>query len=244
MQAILAAANEHNMLIQIHLHETQQEVEDSVALYGMRPIARLQKLGLLQPNLQCVHMVALNDADLTLLKASGAAVVHCPESNLKLASGFCPTAKILAHDIPMAIGTDGAASNNDLDMLGEMRTAALIAKAFAQDAAAFSAQEVFDCATINGAKMLRKEHQVGSLEVGKQADIVALDWCSIELQPLYDPISQLVYATHREQVTQVWIGGQQVVQDRIPCGIDLASLQQNILHWQTEVKRVTQGIRS
>jgi 5-methylthioadenosine/S-adenosylhomocysteine deaminase len=241
LRAVTAAAHEQDWLVQIHLHETQQEVDDSLAQYGLRPIARLHELGVLQPNLQCVHMVALNEEDLRLIQASGAGVVHCPESNLKLASGFAPTAQIVAHQIPMAIGTDGAASNNDLDLFGEMRTAALIAKAVAHDAGALSAQTVFDCATIEGARMLRKEHQLGSLEVGKQADIVALDWRDLELQPIYDPVSQLVYATHREQVQQVWIGGRQVVQDRIPCGIDLASLQQNILHWQEEVKRVTQG---
>ena len=241
MQAILKAASEHDLLVQIHLHETQHEVEQSLAQYGMRPIRRLHQLGLLQPRLQCVHMVALNEEDLNLLERSGASVVHCPESNLKLASGICPATDILARGISLAIGTDGAASNNDLDMIGEMRTAALIAKAATLNAEALSAQQVFDCATREGAKQLRQAHQLGSLEVGKQADIVALDWRSIELQPLYDPVSQLVYATQREQVAQVWIGGQQVVKDRLPCGIDLAPLRDNILHWQTEVKRSTRG---
>lgn len=126
-------------------------------------------------------------------------------------------------------------------MISEMRTAALIAKGVTQNAEALKAQQVFDCATIHGAQLLRQENQIGSLEVGKQADLVALDWRSIELQPIYHPISQLVYATQREQVAQVWIGGQQVLKDRCPTGIDMASLLQDILQWQVEVKRVTQG---
>ena len=241
LTAVLEAATAHDMLIQMHVHETQHEVDQSMAQFGVRPIARLHTLGLLQPRLQCVHMVALDANDLSLMQHSGAAVVHCPESNLKLASGFCPVTDLLSHNIPLAIGTDGAASNNDLDMISEMRTAALIAKGSTRDAQAFSAQQAFDCATLQGAQILRQGHRIGSLEVGKQADIVALDWRSIELQPIYNPISQLVYATQREQVVQVWIEGQQVLKDRNPTGIDLASLQQNILHWQAEVQRVTRG---
>lgn len=241
LTAVLEAAASHDMLMQIHLHETQHEVDESITRYGVRPITRLHQLGLLQPRLQCVHMVALTDDDLLLMQNSGAAVVHCPESNLKLASGFCPVTNIQQHHIPLAIGTDGAASNNDLDMISEMRTAALIAKGVTQNAEALKAQQVFDCATIHGAQLLRQENQIGSLEVGKQADLVALDWRSIELQPIYHPISQLVYATQREQVAQVWIGGQQVLKDRCPTGIDMASLLQDILQWQVEVKRVTQG---
>lgn len=241
LKRVRDTAQKHQLFIQIHLHETEQEVAQSQAQYGMRPIARLQQLGILGPQLQCVHMVALNDDDLNQVAAAGAGIVHCPESNLKLASGFCPVQQILEHDIPLALGTDGAASNNDLDLISEMRTAALIAKATAQDAEALSAQQVFDCATLSGARMLGQAHRLGSLEVGKEADVVALDWRSIELQPIYNPISQLVYATQREQVVQVWIGGQRVLQDRQPCGIHLDTLKQNILHYQQSVQRVIQG---
>lgn len=241
---IISTAQRHQMRVQIHLHETQHEVTQSVHQFGLRPIARLQQLGLLQPNLQCVHMVALDDSDLEMIKRSGAAIVHCPESNLKLASGFCRVHDIVQHGIPLALGTDGAASNNDLDMISEMRTAALIAKAVTHNAEAFSAQQAFDSATRVGAELLGLSDQIGSLEVGKQADIVALDWRSLELQPIYNPVSQLVYATQREQVAQVWIAGQQVLTNRQPSGLDLVSLQQNILHWQQAVQRVTQGAQS
>ena len=158
--------------------------------------------------------------------------MHCPESNLKLASGFCPVAKCLEAGINVALGTDGSASNNDLDMLGEMRTAALIGKAIAGDASAIPAMTALRMATINGAKALGLEKQIGSLEVGKFADVIAIDLSALETQPLYCPISQIVYAANRNQVTDVWVAGQHLLKSRELTTFDMHELQHNIEKWQ------------
>ena len=161
--------------------------------------------------------------------------MHCPESNLKLASGFCPVAKCLAAGVNVAIGTDGAASNNDLDMLGEMRTAALIGKAVAQDARAIPAMTALRMATINGAKALGLEHKIGSLEIGKAADVIAIDLGELETLPLYCPISQIVYAASRHQVTDVWVAGEQLLSSRHLTTFDMAELKAIAAKWQTRL---------
>jgi 5-methylthioadenosine/S-adenosylhomocysteine deaminase len=165
--------------------------------------------------------------------------VHCPESNLKLASGFCPVAKCLEAGINVALGTDGSASNNDLDMLGEMRTAALIGKAVAGDASAIPAMTALRMATINGAKALGLEKQIGSLEVGKFADVIAIDLNALETQPLYCPISQIVYAANRNQVSDVWVAGQHLLKSRELTTFDMTELQNNIEKWQLRLAEKT-----
>ena len=180
LQKLLTFANELDLTIHMHVHETAFEVADETAKKGMSPLQRLDDLGLLSPSFIAVHMTQLSEADIAGVAASGAHIVHCPESNLKLASGFCPVAACLDAGINVALGTDGSASNNDLDMLGEMRTAALLAKAVSADAAAVSAAQALEMASLNGARALGLDHEIGSLKIGKAADVVAIDVSEIE----------------------------------------------------------------
>ncbi len=228
-------ADELELQLHMHLHETAQEVKDQLAQTGQTPIQRLHSLGLLSPSFIAVHMTQLSAEDIKLFADSGAHIVHCPESNLKLASGFCPLAQCLNAGINVALGTDGAASNNDLDMFGEMRSAALLAKAVSGDASAVPAKTILQMATINGAKALGIEQLTGSLTVGKAADVVAIDLSEIETQPLYDPVSQIVYAANRNQVTDVWVAGKQLLKQRALTTINLTELQKKINIWQKKL---------
>jgi 5-methylthioadenosine/S-adenosylhomocysteine deaminase len=214
MQKIAMLAHEMDMPIHIHLHETAQEVSDSIKQYGCRPTQRLMDLGLLSPLTQTVHMTQIDDSDISLLQASGAHVVHCPESNLKLASGFCPVDRLLKAGVNVAIGTDGAASNNDLDLFSEVKTAALLAKAVAGDATALSAHAALRMATLNGARALGQDEQIGSLEIGKSADITAIDLGELAMQPVYNPASQLIYTHSGQAVTHVWVEGKCLLKNR------------------------------
>lgn len=214
LQKISMLAQELDAPIQIHLHETAGEIADSLRDFGKRPAQRLMDLGLLSPLTQCVHMTQVEDSDIALLQESGAHVIHCPESNLKLASGFCPAHRLLQAGVNVALGTDSAASNNDLDLFSEMKTAALLGKAVAGDAAAIDAHTALRVATLNGAKAMGLEEQIGSLEVAKAADITALDMSELEAQPLYDPISQLVYTNSARRVSHVWVGGKALLLSR------------------------------
>ena len=213
LQKMAVLAQEMDMPIHIHLHETAQEISDSMRQYGQRPTERLAELGFLSPLVQCVHMTQITPKDIQLLQETGAHVVHCPQSNLKLASGFCPVQHLLDEGINVALGTDGAASNNDLNLLGELKTAALLAKAVAQDAAALSAHAALRMATFNGAKALGLDDKIGSLEVGKAADITAIDMSGIAMQPIYQPISQLVYTQSGQQVSHVWVEGKALLKN-------------------------------
>ncbi|MBK1644360.1 N-ethylammeline chlorohydrolase [Thiocapsa imhoffii] len=230
-QRIRALADELEVPIHIHLHESRDEIRQSLQQYGERPIARLDQLGLIGPGLVAVHMTQLEDEEIRLLAATGAHVVHCPESNLKLASGFCPVAALSDAGVQVAIGTDGAASNNDLNLIGEMRTAALLGKGVAGSAAALPASEVLRMATINGARALGLDSEIGSLEPGKSADLVALDLRDSHTQPLYNPVSQLVYAADQHQVRQVWIRGQQVLRDGQPTRLDAEQILASAQAW-------------
>lgn len=214
MQKVLTLAEETDTPIQIHLHETAFEVDDAVVRTGVRPFARLQQMGLMSPSLQTVHMTQLTDDEIATLAATGTHVLHCPESNLKLASGFCPVAKLVEAGVNVALGTDGAASNNDLDMWSEMRTAALLAKGVSLNPAVVPADTALQMATRNGAKALGIDHLCGSLEAGKAADLIAVKMTGIEMEPAFHPVSQLVYATGRQQVTHSWVDGVCLMQDR------------------------------
>ncbi|MCR8924255.1 TRZ/ATZ family hydrolase [Dasania sp. GY-MA-18] len=233
---IATLAAELDIGIQIHCHETQQEVDDALAKDGERPLARLNRLGLLGPSTQLVHMTALNHADIELVRQSGAHVVHCPASNLKLASGFCPTHQLMEHNINVALGTDGAASNNNLDLFSEMHTAALLAKAVSGNAAAVSDWQALEMATLAGAKALGLQHKIGSLEAGKQADFIAIDMSNIEQQPIYQPISQMVYTHNASNVQHSWVAGQQVLRNRQPTQINLARLVQKAQQWRDKIQ--------
>jgi 5-methylthioadenosine/S-adenosylhomocysteine deaminase len=203
--AVLAA--ELDLPVHIHVHETRDEVERSVAEHHVRPLERLGRLGLLGPGLIAVHSVHLEPDEVQALARHGCSVVHCPSSNLKLASGFAPVGALRRAGVNVALGTDGAASNNRLDLLQEMRTAALLAKAVAGSAEALPAHEALRAATLAGAHALGLGERIGSLQPGKAADVVAVDLGAPELQPCYDPVSHLVYSAGREHVSDVWVAG-------------------------------------
>ncbi len=228
-------ADSLNVPIHMHVHETAAEVEQMQTRYGRRPLALLDELGLLSPRLLAVHMTQLTAVEIDRVAATGVHVVHCPESNMKLASGFCPVARLQAAGVNVALGTDGAASNNDLNLFGEMRSAALLGKAVAGDAAALPAHRVLRMATLNGARALGLERDIGSLEPGKWADIIAVDLATIEAEPVYQPISQLVYATGRHQVTDVWVAGQRLLQRRELTTLDLQAITGRVRAWRDKI---------
>ena len=214
LEKIRVIADELDAAIHMHVHETAFEVHQAVEQNAERPVARLARLGLLGPRFQAVHMTQISDDDLAMLVESNSSVIHCPESNLKLASGFCPVERLWQAGVNVAVGTDGAASNNDLDLLGETRTAALLAKAVAGSATALDAHRALRMATLNGARALGIESDTGSIEIGKAADLVAFDLSGLAQQPVYDPVSQLIYATGRDCVKHLWVGGKQLLDDR------------------------------
>jgi 5-methylthioadenosine/S-adenosylhomocysteine deaminase len=224
-------ANELDLPVHMHVHETAGEIADALLASGERPIARLKRLGLLTRQLLAVHMTCLDEQDIEMATEGGISVVHCPESNMKLASGICRVAEIAGKGINVCLGTDGAASNNNLSMLGEMRSAALLGKITAADASALSAPEILAMATINGARALGMEDQIGSLEPGKWADICCVDMHALHMQPLYDPISQLVFCAESHDVCDVWIGGRQLMDTRRLSNVNQKSLFDKAAHW-------------
>jgi len=231
-ERIRVLADQLDVPVHLHLHETAQEVEDSKRDHGARPFARMRALGLVNDHLIAVHMTQLTDAEIAACAEAGVSVAHCAESNLKLASGFCPAEKLRRAGVNLALGTDGCASNNDLDMFGEMRTAALLAKAVANDASALDAASTLRAATLGGAKALGWNERIGSLEPGKLADITAVRLDAIETQPMYDVISQLIYAAGRHQVSDVWIAGSHKLRDRELIDIDVATLRASARRWR------------
>ena len=221
--------------IQIHLHETATEVSDAVARDGKRPVARMAEAGILGAKTQCVHMTQMDDEDIASILNSGAHIIHCPESNLKLASGLCPAQKLMDTGINVAIGTDGAASNNDLDLFGELNTAAMMAKVVANDAAAVGAHQALTMATLNGARAIGRDHELGSLVPGKLADIIAIDLSDPFLQPVYDPASHLVYSNHGRAVSHSWINGVPQLQDGRLTRIDVPDLMLRVDSWRQRI---------
>jgi 5-methylthioadenosine/S-adenosylhomocysteine deaminase len=231
LESLRVLAEELDAGIHMHLHETAGEVQQAMQLHGERPLTRLQRLGLLGPRFQAVHMTQVNDEDLALLVEHNSSVIHCPESNLKLACGFCPVERLWQAGVNVAIGTDGAASNNDLDLLGETRTAALLAKAVAGSATALDAHRALRMATLNGARALGLDSETGSLEIGKLADLTAFDLSGLAQQPLYDPVSQLIYTSNRDCVQHVWVGGKQLLDGRRLTRIDQQRLVASARQW-------------
>lgn len=237
-ERIRMLADQLDVPVHLHLHETAQEVRQSQEKHGQRPIARLDRLGLFNDRLIAVHMTQVTEAEIHLCVERGVSVVHCPESNLKLASGFCPACALERAGVNLAIGTDGCASNNDLDMVGETRTAAILAKAVAEEAGAFSAFSALRAATLGGAKAIGFDHLVGSIEPGKQADLALFDLSALESQPLYDVVSQLVYATGRHQVSDVWIAGKAKLRDRELAGMDVDAIIANAKQWRARIAAI------
>ncbi len=235
-EKIRMLADELDAPVQIHLHETAHELEDSLKQSGLRPIQRLNQLGLLSPRLQSVHMTQVNEEDIHLLADNGCHIIHCPESNLKLASGFCPIGRLMDCGINIALGTDGAASNNDLDMLGEVKTAALLAKGVSHRADTLTAYQALRMATYNGAKALGMEDSIGSLEIGKSADITAINLDGLKHQPIYDPISHLIYTNCSQDISHVWVKGRALMDQRKLTSIDMDALQCKVAVWRDKIR--------
>src|SRR3989441_155593 len=238
---LVTIAEELDLPIHTHLHETQQEIDESLARYKARPLERLRALGMLGPRLIAAHAVRVTDEEIAMLAHHGASIAHCPSSNLKLASGFAPVAAMLARGVNVGIGTDGAASNNRLDMFQEMRTAALLAKAVANDARALPAHQALAAATLHGARALGLDASVGSLAPGKFADLCAVAFDEPELAPCYDPVSHLAYSAGREQVSHVWIAGKPRVLERKLVGFENRNLNNRALVWQNKVAAETKA---
>jgi 5-methylthioadenosine/S-adenosylhomocysteine deaminase len=236
LSRIRTVNSELNLPLHMHVHETAHEVDEAVAKTGRRPLARLDSLDLVDPSLVAVHMTQLGDAEIARLAETRASVVHCPESNLKLASGFCPVHKLLTAGVNVALGTDGAASNNDLDLLGELRTAALLAKAVSQHATALPAHSALRMATLNGARALGLDAETGSLAPGKAADLAAIDLSALPSQPVYDPVSQIVYTASREQVSDVWVAGRRLVANRALTTLDEAAILGRAQDWRDKIQ--------
>ena len=232
-------ANKYHVGLQMHVHETIFEVETALKETGKRPIQRLQELGLLDAQFQAVHMTCLNEQDIEICKESGLSVIHCPESNLKLASGFAPIKALVEAGVNIGLGTDGAASNNDLDLFGELRTASLIAKASSQDPSTLNASQSLKLATINSAKALGMHHQTGSLEVGKDADIIAIDISQLEQQPHFDTLSLLTYSNIGPRVSHSFIQGKCLLdnyQFSEQSGLNAEALISKAKYWQERIE--------
>jgi 5-methylthioadenosine/S-adenosylhomocysteine deaminase len=234
-ERIRTLSDQLDIPVHLHLMETAQEIEDSRREHGVRPMQRLQKLGLVNDRLIAVHMTQVSDAEIAICAEAGVSVVHCAESNLKLASGFCPAEKIRRSGVGLALGTDGCASNNDLDMFGELRTAALLAKGVAGDAAAFDDAFAVRAATLNGARAIGLGDKIGSIEPGKRADLAAVRMDAVETQPLYNVISHLAYAVPRRQVSDAWIDGRRKLADGELVDFDLAAVQEKTRRWRERI---------
>jgi len=235
-------ADQLGLRVHIHVHETAFEVEESRRVHNERPLARLKRLGFLGPDLTAVHMTQLTAAEIEDLALHRVVVVHCPESNLKLASGFCPVGELLKAGVAVAIGTDGAASNNDLDMFGEMRIAALLAKGVSGDPSVMDAATALEAATLGGARAIGLEERIGSIEVGKRADLVAIDFNSVPLAPVFSPLSHLVYAASRHDVSDVWVDGMARVRDHQLLGVDQQRLINMAARWAVKARAAVRGV--
>ena len=225
-------ARKHDLLIHSHLLESQTEINEYLAEYKRRPIDVWNEIGLIGPKTIAVHMTHVNDEDLEIIRLQKAHIAHCPESNMKLASRVAPVQKMLEMGINVALGTDGAASNNDLDMFGEMKSAAFLSKVTTDDPESLNAKTVLEMATINGAKALHLADKIGSIELGKVLDVIAIDMDTIETIPCFNPVSQLVYATPRNQVTHVWVNGKILMDNRKLTTIDEEALKKKAYTWK------------
>ncbi|MFP4146655.1 MAG: TRZ/ATZ family hydrolase [Halorhodospira sp.] len=235
LERIARDAEELDVPVHIHLQETADEIQQSLSETGKRPLQRLDELGLVSSRLLAVHMTQLEQAEIERLAEAGAHVLHCPEANLKLASGFCPAAALSRAGVNVALGTDGVASNNDLDLIGEMRTAALLAKAVSGDAAALPAAEALRMATLNAARAFGLDREIGSIVPGKAADLTAVSLAELGVHPIYNPLSQLVYAASREHVTDVWVAGEPRVRARQLTTLDATATIHRAEEWRARI---------
>ncbi|HEY4997555.1 MAG TPA: TRZ/ATZ family hydrolase [Usitatibacter sp.] len=235
LKRMAVLAEELDLPIHCHVHETREEIAQGVSQHGVRPFERLRRLGLVGPRLIAVHAVHLDEVELDTMAREGVSVAHCPSSNLKLASGIAPVAAMRGRGIRVGLGTDGAASNNRLDLLNEMRTAALLAKVSSGDASIVSAADALEMATLQGARALGLEDRIGSLVAGKSADLAAVELSSVEALPCFDPESHLAYAAGREHVTHVWIEGRARLVERALEGLDEQDLRDKALWWRNRL---------
>jgi 5-methylthioadenosine/S-adenosylhomocysteine deaminase len=236
-ERVATYAGELDVPVHIHLHETADEIRESLAAHSLRPIRRLQRLGLLGPGLIAVHAIHMEEDELALLAEHGSHVAHCPSSNLKLAGGIAPVAAMQRLGINVGLGTDGAASNNRLDVFAEMRLAALLAKGASGDPTAVPAYAALAMATIHSARALGLDRAIGSLVPGKRADIVAVNLAAPELSPCYDPLSHLAYAAGREHVSHVWVEGELLVEDGALTRLDSRELAMKAAHWRERIRK-------
>jgi 5-methylthioadenosine/S-adenosylhomocysteine deaminase len=241
-EKVITYAEQLGLGVHTHLHETKVEIAESTEKHGVRPIRRMANLGLLGPNFTAAHCVQINDEDLDLLSAHGVHVAHCPSSNAKLASGIAPINQLLNAGVNVGLGTDGAASNNRLDMFTEMRLAALFSKAVTENATSIPAAQALEMATINGARALGLDHQIGSIEVGKLADLTAVRIADVETLPCFDPLSHLIYACGREHVSHVWVAGdlrfeRASQQAGLYANIEPNELKEIALLWQSKLNQ-------
>jgi 5-methylthioadenosine/S-adenosylhomocysteine deaminase len=235
LSRIATYAGELDLPVHIHLHETLAEIDDSMQAHGVRPLARLERLGLLGPGLIAVHAVHLEAGEIASLARHGGSVAHCPSSNLKLGSGIAPVAALLEAGVNLGLGSDGAASNNRLDLFTEMRLAALLAKGASGSAQVLPAARALEAATLGGARALGLQDTIGSIVPGKLADLTAVNLDAPELSPCYDPLSHLVYAAGREHVSDVWVQGERRVISGRVSGLDLDTLRQRADNWRQRI---------
>jgi 5-methylthioadenosine/S-adenosylhomocysteine deaminase len=236
LQRVATYSEERDIPVHLHLLETEWDIKHSLQHHDMHPLRRLKELNLLNSRLQAVHMTQLSMEDISTLAESGVHVVHCPQSNLKLASGICPLASLLEAGINVSLGTDGVASNNDLDLLAEAQTAALLAKGISGNAEAVNAFQALEMMTINGARALGMDTSIGSIEPGKAADFCAIDLSCPETQPLHHVVSQVIYAASRRQVSDVWVAGRRVLESGQLTSIDLEETTSQARQWAARLR--------
>lgn len=232
---ILTLSEQLDLPIHCHIHETRAEIDEGVKRFDTHPLARLERLGLLGPGFIGVHAVHLEAEEMDLLARQGCSVAHCPSSNLKLGSGIAPITDLLKRGVNVGLGTDGAASNNRLDLFQEMRLAALLAKGSTGDAAALPAHQALRMATLNGATALGLDTEVGSIKPGKLADLCAVELSSLDVSPCFDPISHLVYSSGREHISHVWVAGKCCVERGELTFASQNDLKNSVSLWQNKV---------
>lgn len=238
---VIKFANRYNIQVGCHIHETLEEINQSLKEYNQRPIERLNNLGLFDSNLYAIHMTHLNQNEINLIAKKNIPIAHCPKSNLKLAGGFCPIQKLLAQNVNVALGTDSAASNNDLDILAELKFTSLVTKNLAGDPTIIPDHQALELATINGAKLMRLDHKIGSLTIGKEADMIAIDLSDHGSQPVYNPISSIVYTASKQQISDVWVRGVQKIANHKLIALDNNYIQNIINKWQERILYLKQN---
>ncbi len=232
-------ADELDLPVAIHLHETAWEIEQSQQQFGLRPLARLAGLGLASPQLVAIHMTQVAPQDLDTLADCGASVVHCPESNLKLGAGVCPAPRLIGRGVRVALGTDGAASNNDLDLLGEARTAGLLAAGVSGVPGSLVASDLLRMATLEGARVLGLGEVTGSLVPGKWADLCCLDLRHARSWPVNDVAAAIVYGSSSSQVTDTWVAGRRLLADGNLSYLDEAAVLERAEAWRQRFESTT-----